>query len=85
MSKAIVTKLDEKTLEELDRLAEGTTRSEVVREAVRQYIYARKIDERRQEVEAYNRTSKDQEAMRRLAESDMADAAELLEQAEGQP
>lgn len=84
MSKAIVTKLDEKTLEELDRLAEGTTRSEVVREAVRQYICARKIDERRQEVEAYNRTRKDQEAMRRLAESDMADAAELLEQAEGQ-
>jgi metal-responsive CopG/Arc/MetJ family transcriptional regulator len=83
MSKAIVAKLDEKTLEELDRLAEGTTRSEVVREAVRQYIYARKIDQRRQEVEAYNRTSKDQEAMRRLAESDMADAAELLEQAEG--
>ena len=84
MSKAIVTKLDEKTLEELDRLAEGTTRSEVVREAVRHYICARKIDERRQEVEAYNRTRKDQEAMRRLAESDMADAAELLEQAEGQ-
>jgi len=83
MSKAIVARLDEKTLEELDRLAEGTTRSEVVREAVRQYIYARKIDQRRQEVEAYNRTSKDQEAMRRLAESDMADAAELLEQAEG--
>ena len=84
MSKTIVAKLDEKTLEELDKLAEGTTRSEVVREAVRQYIYTRKIDQRRREVEEYNRTATDREFLRQLAESDMPEAAELLRRVEGE-
>lgn len=83
MSKTVVAKLDEETLKQLDKLAEGTSRSEVVREAVRQYICTRKIDRRRQEVEAYNRSTREREAMRQLAESDMAEAADLLQQAEG--
>jgi len=82
MSKAIVAKVDEKTLKELDTLAEGTSRSEVVREAVRQYIYRRKMDKRRQEVEEYMRTATDQEFLRQLAESDMDEAAELLRRVE---
>lgn len=86
MSKAIVAKLDEETVKELDKLAEGTSRSEVVREAVRQYIYKRKIDQRRQEVEEYMRTATDHERklMRELAESDMDEAAELLWRAENE-
>lgn len=82
MSKAIVAKLDEETVKELDKLAEGTSRSEVVREAVRQYIYKRKIDQRRQEVEEYMRTATDRELMKELAEASAIEAAELLERVE---
>lgn len=83
MSKVIVAKLDEKTLKELDKLAEGTTRSEIVREAVRQYICTRKMEQRRHEVKEYNRSTNEREFMRQLAESDMPEAAQLLDQVEG--
>ena len=82
MSKAIVAKLDEKTIEELDRLAEGTTRSEVVREAVRQYICNRKKEKRRQEVEEYMRTATDRKLMRELAEASAIEAGKLLQRLE---
>jgi len=39
----------------------------------------RKTDQRRQEVEAYNRSAQDSEAMRQLAEIDVDEAAPLLE------
>jgi metal-responsive CopG/Arc/MetJ family transcriptional regulator len=76
--KPIVAKLDDDTIRELDHLAQGSSRSEVVREAVREYIVSRKMAIRRREVEEYMRTSGERQAMRDLAESDMDHAAELL-------
>ena len=82
--KPMVAKLDEETIRELDEIAKVSTRSDVIREAVRQYICAHKISRRRREVEEYMRRTKDGEAMKCLAESDMDHAAELLDRAESE-
>ena len=76
--KPIVAKLDDETLRQLDDLAKGTSRSQVVREAVREYIVSRKMAIRRREVEEYMATSSERGAMRELAEANMDHAAELL-------
>ena len=80
--KPIVAKLDDETLRELDDLAKGTSRSQVIREAVREYITVRKVERRRREVEEYMRTSGERQAMRDLAEANMDHAAELLHRVE---
>ena len=80
--KPIVAKLDEETIRELDYLAQGSSRSEVVREAVREYIVSRKMAIRRREVEEYMATSNEREFMRELAEANADHAAELLDRVE---
>ncbi len=82
--KPIVTKFDEETIRELDELAEGSSRSDMVREAVRQYICTQKVARRKREVEEYMRQAKDREALKCLAESDMDHAAELLDRTESE-
>jgi len=80
--KTIIARVDDKVADELDQLAKGTTRSELVREAIREYVAHRRIEERRRQVEEYMRTTDEHEWMRELAESDMDHAAELLEREE---
>ncbi len=82
--KTVVAKLDDETTRELDRLARGRSRSDVIRDAIRRHIAAAKIEQRRREVEEYVRTPGERNKMRELAESDMGEAAELLALSEGE-
>lgn len=82
--KPVVAKLDEETIREIDDLAKGSSRSDVVREAVRQYICTQKVARRKREVEEYMRRAEDREAMKCLAGSDMDHAAELLDRTESE-
>ena len=76
--KTVVAKLDDETVRELDSLAVGSSRSDVIRDAIRRYIAAAKIELRRRQVEEFVRSSDERNRMRELAESDMDEAAELL-------
>lgn len=80
--RSIIAKFDDDTVRELDELAKNSTRSEVLREAVRHYIAVHRIEQRRREVEEFIRSGGDREAMRQLAESDMDNAADLLRRVE---
>ena len=81
--KTVIAKIDDETVRELDRLAGERSRSDLLREAIGQYIARRRIDERRAQVEAYMRSASEQRSMRELAESDMDHAADLLARTEG--
>ena len=82
--KAIVAKLDDETASALDELAQGSSRSEVIRTAIRQYLAAQRIGQRKREVEEYMRTSGESQMMRELAEADMDHAADLLARTESE-
>ena len=82
--RTIVAKLDDSTADALDELAQGSSRSEVVRTAIRQFLARQRIEKRKREVEEYMRASGESEMMKELAEADMEHAAELLARAESE-
>lgn len=74
----ITIKLDDETLRGLDELAHGSTRSDVVRKAVVQYIAKAKLEKRRQEVQVYARDEAVRSEMSRMAEADIDESIAVL-------
>ena len=78
----VVVKLDDETLHDLDDLARDSSRSDVLRKAVRQYVARAKLEKRRREVREFMRNEAARREMSRMAEADMDEAARLLKRAE---